>query len=323
MFKMRYWRSYPRGLQMILLFLMMYTFFQFCAFLWGMLVTQGFGMSPEVFGDPEMAERPQVLLLRLLLTASQTLGFFLLPALVFAYLAHPHPMKYLGLRGRILPLHAVLVSWTTMGFIPLIQTLAGWFRQFDFGPFFGEQLKAREALIDSYIRMELPGGIFWVLLVLALLPALGEELLFRGIIQRSLHARTGHTGISIAITALIFSLFHFDPYGLIAIFAAGLLLGWIYHITGSLWWSILAHFLNNGLQVLVLYWTRDRPEWEAYLEQGSVMMLMLGAGGLIFGSGVYFLRKRSRPLPWNWSDDFFPPEQGLPQESPPPNNKNF
>lgn len=299
---------------MILLFLMMYTFFQFTSFLWGLAVTKIFGLSPEVFQDPETAGQPEVLLIRLWLTAAQTLGFFLIPALVFSYLAHPRPLEYLGLRQGVRPRHVLMVSWITLGFIPLIQTLGGWFRNLDFGPFFTDQLRAQEELIAQWVTMDLPGGIYWVVACLALLPALGEELLFRGIIQRSIHARTGHAGISIAITALIFALFHFDPYGLIAIFAAGVLLGWIYQLTGSLWMSILAHFLNNGIQVLVLFVLNGRPEWEAYAQLGSFSLFIPLAGLLLFSTGLYWLWKNPRPLPENWSDDFSAPgRSGLPE----------
>lgn len=304
MFKSRYWRSFPRTLQMILLFLMMFTFSQFVIFIWGMGLASGEGAALEELMDTPDNLSERVLFLRLALTASQTLGFFLIPALVFAYLAHPRPMQYLGLAARPKPLHIGVVTGIILGFIPIIQTVGGWFRRFDFGPFFAEQLRAREALLDQFMTMNQYGGLFAVILTLAVLPAIGEELLFRGILMRSFHAGTRHAGLSIALSAMIFAFFHFDPYGLIAIFAAGILLGWIYLITGSLWMSILAHFLNNGIQVVVMYAAKRNPAWEAYLDQEAYTIFIPLVGLLIFVLGINLLSKKARPLPADWSDDF-------------------
>jgi membrane protease YdiL (CAAX protease family) len=85
--------------------------------------------------------------------------------------------------------------------------------------------------------------------IMAVLPALGEELLFRGIFQRlfSDWARSIHWGI--IITSLLFSFFHFEFYGFLPRFLLGILFGYLLIWTASIWIPMLAHFINNGIIV--------------------------------------------------------------------------
>ena len=88
-----------------------------------------------------------------------------------------------------------------------------------------------------------------------ILPALGEELFFRGVLQNIFLTKLKNPLPAIALSALLFSAIHFMPYTSIYFFLKGLLYGSIYYITGSLFLPILGHFLNNITCTLV----RDYP----------------------------------------------------------------
>ncbi len=90
-------------------------------------------------------------------------------------------------------------------------------------------------------------------LVIAIAPSIFEELLFRGCLQKSLYKTSGNIVLSIVISAFIFSAIHFQFYGFIPRFLLGALLGWVYHITGNIAYPILLHIVNNGSQVLLVY----------------------------------------------------------------------
>ncbi|WP_294600031.1 type II CAAX endopeptidase family protein [uncultured Rikenella sp.] len=99
-------------------------------------------------------------------------------------------------------------------------------------------------MLDDYLR----GGL-WPILTAAVAAPLLEELLFRGIIQKNLVARIG-PGAGILIGAAVFGAIHFIPQQMIYAGCVGLILGCIYHFTGSLGSTVAIHFINNGIAIL-------------------------------------------------------------------------
>ena len=88
---------------------------------------------------------------------------------------------------------------------------------------------------------------------MAFLPALCEEALFRGGLQNFLTRGTAMPWMSIIVVSILFSLAHFSFYGFLSRFFLGIVLGALFHYSGKLWLSILAHFINNALAITVLY----------------------------------------------------------------------
>ncbi|MCK6690866.1 MAG: CPBP family intramembrane metalloprotease [Thermoanaerobaculia bacterium] len=91
------------------------------------------------------------------------------------------------------------------------------------------------------------------LTLIALLPAIGEELVFRGVVQQQLLRRISQPWVALVLTAIIFSFIHFQFEGFLPRLLLGLLLGWLYWRTGNFWVPVAAHFANNGAQVLGQY----------------------------------------------------------------------
>ena len=91
------------------------------------------------------------------------------------------------------------------------------------------------------------------LLMIALIPAIGEELLFRGCLQPIFGrlAKNAHVGIGLA--AIVFSAIHLQFYGFIPRMLLGALFGYLYYYGNSLWYPILGHFLNNGTAVVAVF----------------------------------------------------------------------
>lgn len=90
------------------------------------------------------------------------------------------------------------------------------------------------------------------MLLVAVVPAFGEELLFRGVVQRQLMRRMVPIS-AIIITGALFSLMHFQIDGFLPRWILGILLGWVYWRTNNFWIPVLLHFLNNGFQILAQY----------------------------------------------------------------------
>ena len=89
---------------------------------------------------------------------------------------------------------------------------------------------------------------------MALLPAIAEEMFFRGALQKALQRLTNTPWISILISSIVFGLLHGTFFKLLPIFTLGLLLGTIYYLTRNLWYTIAIHFLNNAFAVLSVYY---------------------------------------------------------------------
>ncbi len=116
-----------------------------------------------------------------------------------------------------------------------------------------EWMHNMESSINDSIAMLLtvsnPFALLMNVLVIAAIPALGEELVFRGILQGQLSRKIGPIA-AIWVGAIIFSAFHMQFEGFLARVVLGAALGYLYYWTGSLWTPIIAHFLNNALQVV-------------------------------------------------------------------------
>lgn len=102
-----------------------------------------------------------------------------------------------------------------------------------------------------FLQYENVLDLFLNFFIISLLAALSEELLFRGVLQKILVDGTQRLHIGILLTAFIFSAFHLQFYGLIPRFFLGVLLGYAYYFSGSLWVPIVMHFVNNFIAVLI------------------------------------------------------------------------
>ncbi|MBK9190656.1 MAG: CPBP family intramembrane metalloprotease [Crocinitomicaceae bacterium] len=98
-----------------------------------------------------------------------------------------------------------------------------------------------------------PAQLILSVFVMAVLPAVGEELIYRGILQTRIQQATGHTHFAIVITAIIFSAMHFQPVDLLAIAFMGIVLGYVFVYSGNIWLSIALHFMFNAWQIIMAY----------------------------------------------------------------------
>lgn len=123
------------------------------------------------------------------------------------------------------------------------------------------------------------------LFLIALVPAIGEELTFRGVLQHLFCKASDSVWIGITLSAFIFALFHFQPYNFIPIFALGFAFGVITAYTGSIVITMILHFANNALSLTLLHFQKilgwqdyDTPLWL----QLSIVVLSIGTFYLIY-----------------------------------------
>jgi membrane protease YdiL (CAAX protease family) len=108
-------------------------------------------------------------------------------------------------------------------------------------------------LMDSFLHTGSTTGLLTNLLMIAVIPALGEEFLFRGVVQKVFYewTRSLHAGVWIA--AVLFSLMHFQYFGFLQRILLGASFGYMLIWSGSMWLPVLGHLVNNSIGVIYFY----------------------------------------------------------------------
>jgi membrane protease YdiL (CAAX protease family) len=88
--------------------------------------------------------------------------------------------------------------------------------------------------------------------VVAVLPAIGEELLFRGIVQNELKALFGNPHVAIWFAGFLFSFVHFQFFGFFPRMLLGVVLGYLYHWSGNILIPMFLHFMNNAITLITM-----------------------------------------------------------------------
>tara|TARA_B100000902_G_C27302869_1_gene913814 strand:- start:8 stop:889 length:882 start_codon:yes stop_codon:yes gene_type:complete len=175
-------------------------------------------------------------------------GLFITPTLFYAYLTNfdfklfklsrQNTILVIAIMMLITPFIGLLLEWNMM--IPFPE----WLLQFDINS---------EAIVTAFLQMDTIWDLFYTILVIAIVPAIGEELFFRGYLQHKLGNWLSNPHTGILITAFLFSSIHFHFQAMIPRFVLGVLLGYLFYWSNSLWLPILAHFVNNAQAVLLSY----------------------------------------------------------------------
>lgn len=222
---------------------------------------------------------------------------FILPALLFGYYSSPKSLPYIGIQKNASPILAVAAVLLLF----IIQPFIGWLGELNGRITFGSLQKTlleMEALynraLQVFLQMKSFGDLLINLAIMALLPAIGEELFFRGSLQKALLRLTNTPWLAILITSVVFALLHGTFFKILPIFMLGLVLGIVYYFTRNLWYTILIHFFNNAFAVLSVYYG-DRSETLKKLSGDGFTFPVYGALiSLAITIGIlYFIKKKS------------------------------
>ncbi len=226
-------------------------------------------------------------------------GMFILPPLLFAYLFSTHSGRYLKISRSPSLMLLLLGGLSIFTLLPFINWLAEINSHMTFPNALagiGEWMKAKEVQADQltelFLQVKSPAGLALNLLVIALIPALGEELLFRGLLQRLLGEWTRNIHAGVILTAFIFSALHLQFFGFLPRFLLGLMLGYLLEITQNLWIPIFAHFVNNATLVILFYLHYNGFIATKMEDFGSTHNYFVIAFSLLVTVGVFYGIKR-------------------------------
>ncbi len=307
----RYWRSYPWYFQLFQLIILMVVLLSFFGLMNVMLVPKITGFE---LNDALNITKDSPYMLRqaaLLAQALSSFGLFIAVPLLFAYATHPRPAEYLGLRKPGKSIQIPLVILIMIGLIPLESQISVWVSLLPWSKSIVASETGFQKMMEAITVTHSAGDFIKLLLVVALLPAVGEELLFRGVLMRFAAKRFKGMWMPVLISAVMFALVHTSFFNFTSILIAGSVLGIIYYRTGSLVMSMLGHFTSNAIQVFGLYFAGGNEEVKTMLESNEVPLWLLLSGVGLFAISFAALWKYSTPLLSNWSDDFSAEEKTI------------
>ncbi|MFM2305599.1 MAG: hypothetical protein RLZZ367_268 [Bacteroidota bacterium] len=185
-----------------------------------------------------------------------SLGGFALTAIMFAVLESGEFKKHLRINNYpdakmvLLAIASVLVAQFFVEFLVTINKLVVLPAKFQF---LYDAHKRNEELAGALMNFTDVAHFIVATLVVAVVPAIGEEFFFRGLLLGDLLKGKVPMVAALLFSGFVFAVFHFEVDNVLAIWVMGIFLGYLYYISGSLWLPIAAHFTNNFLAVLFKY----------------------------------------------------------------------
>jgi len=147
-------------------------------------------------------------------------------------------------------------------------------------------------LTGAFIKMDSIGLFLFNLLMIGVLPAIGEEMLFRGLLQRLLRDWFGNIHVAIFMAAFFFSAMHMQFYGFFPRMMLGVIFGYLFYWSGSLWVPIWAHFINNG-SVIIFAWLAQhgviKGDYESFGSSDNLFVILFSA--VILGMVLFIIRR--------------------------------
>lgn len=255
---------HPFSKLLMLVFIMITSFF--VMFLLGYLLAvpifgMSFGELSQLLSGQGAAHQTQIIKYFQII---QTIGLFVVPPFVAVRFFSDNPSEYLGFsrhpRGWSI-VAVVLLIWMAVPFINFLT----WVNQEihlpeTFGPLedwlMSREENARE-LTSRFLKADTISMLLVNVLMVGVLPAVGEELVFRGLIQKLVARWTRNVHLGIVIAAFLFSAMHVQFYGLLPRMFLGMLFGYLLLWSGSIWLPIVGHFVNNTSAVVYYYLWHD------------------------------------------------------------------
>jgi len=249
-----------------------------------LIITRIYQVSPADFQAMDLSKPSMVAAIKAY-QAIAHIALFTVPSLVFAYLSDSQPLFYVGLKKPVPVSFLLIAAVVIIGAFPMV----AWLGEINQNLHLPESLKATEealrdaeaksnSLLQRLLDMKSVADLLLSLFILAVLPAIGEELFFRGVLQRLFIQIVKRPWAGIIITAMLFSAFHGLFLGFIPRAVLGVVLGALFWYSGSLWPGILAHFLNNAFQIVLMYYNpglvEKDPEFTVPLVAGSTLIVV-------------------------------------------------
>lgn len=188
------------------------------------------------------------------------IGIFIIPVILYTLLVSPSVGSYLNLDkkpGLLSLLISGLIVYTILPFnhylleinqsinLPeAFSAIENWINDYE---------ARAEALTKTFLETDSLVVLMVNIFIVAVVPAVGEEWLFRGVLLKLFKQITSNVHWAVIITAILFSALHLQFVSFLPRFALGIVLGYLFVATHNLWVPIFAHFVNNASSAIIYY----------------------------------------------------------------------
>jgi membrane protease YdiL (CAAX protease family) len=264
-----------------------------CKYLLGVSITELTG----IMNDPTNQQAIRAMKVFQLITS---IGTFLVPAILFPLSLEQNPAFYLRIQrpGKgfnyffalvLIVISTPFISWVYM----LNQDLKFPAAYSDLETSIRSMEELNKKLMEIFIRTSDWGQYTVNLFFIALVPAITEEFFFRGCLQNFVSKCFYNEHLAIIFAALLFSGFHGEFFGFFPRFLMGVMLGYMYVFSGSIWVNISAHFLNNALALLAAFLGSQYPAIEM-LKEDYMFPVWVSIASLLISIAMIFAMGKLR-----------------------------
>jgi uncharacterized protein len=193
----------------------------------------------------------------------QSTGVFIVPPFIIAWFIHENPSEFLKFNGKpdiISAFFVIAIIYFANPFINFLTeinaklSLPGWMGSVEI--WMQNSENQADQITKAFLSTTSLSNLLTNIVMIGILPAVGEELLFRGIIQQLLKKKFGNAHVAIWISAATFSALHLQFFGFLPRLVLGAMFGYMLEWSGTLWLPIIAHFVNNATAVIAYYLMR-------------------------------------------------------------------
>jgi len=190
----------------------------------------------------------------------QSIGVFIIPPFIIAWFLHGRPAIYLQYYKRpdvqsiLLVIAIIFLSNPLINLLNEINSkliLPDWMSSVEI--WMQNSESQANKITEAFLSTTSVSTLFLNIMMIGILPAVGEELLFRGIVQQLFKKMYGNAHAAIWISAAIFSALHLQFFGFLPRLVLGAMFGYMLEWSGSLWLPVFAHFINNATAVIAFY----------------------------------------------------------------------
>ena len=236
------------------------------------------------------------------------LGLFFIPVLIFSWLVSKNISSYLRLNQRPAFGSILFTFMLIFSVLPFIHWLVEINESMHLPEYLSgveEWMKSSEEsamkLTEAFLGTTSLSGLLVNIVMIGLLAAVGEELLFRAVLVRIFENWFSNVHVAVIVSSLLFSAFHLQFFGFLPRFVLGMLFGYLFVWSGTLWLPIFAHFMNNASAVLV-YYLVNTGRIDADAEQfGATDNMLLFIFSILISAGllalIFFTEKKKRAIP--------------------------
>ena len=210
----------------------------------------------DILQDPVPSSKPVIITQALIFTVS---GFLVFPT-IYEFITRRNSISVLHYKKKLhLPLLLVTIA-LVFSTLPLISILIelnykipfpNWLSNLE--TYFSEMEDAARKVSSSLLIFNSLKDLVIAIIIIALVPGFAEEYFFRGLVQTRLQNVFKNHHYAILLSAFLFSLMHFQFYGLVPRMALGVLFGYMFAWSNNIWYPIIAHVVNNSIGVLSSY----------------------------------------------------------------------